>query len=128
MGARVNITSSSDEKLARARALGAWQTVNYRSTPDWEKAVLELTGGRGADLTVEVGGAGTLEKSIAATRIAGTIGLIGVLAGGQVNPRPNMAKSSEESPVGKECVITCRSRWHPSHKKTKNKNNLQPLK
>ncbi|HEY9548742.1 MAG TPA: NAD(P)-dependent alcohol dehydrogenase [Kiloniellaceae bacterium] len=93
MGARVIITSSSDEKLARARALGAWQTVNYRSTPDWEKAVLELTGGRGVDLTVEVGGAGTLEKSIAATRIAGTIGFIGVLAGGQVNPRPIMAKS-----------------------------------
>jgi NADPH:quinone reductase-like Zn-dependent oxidoreductase len=93
MGARVIITSSSDEKLARARALGAWQTVNYRTTPDWEKPVLEMTGGRGVDLTVEVGGAGTLEKSIAATRIAGTIGFIGVLAGGQVNPRPIMAKS-----------------------------------
>src|SRR3546814_15385631 len=93
MGARVIITSSSDEKLARARALGAWQTVNYRSTPDWEKAVLELTGGRGVDLTVEVGGAGTLEKSIAATRIAATIGSTGVLAGGQVNRRPIMAKS-----------------------------------
>jgi NADPH:quinone reductase-like Zn-dependent oxidoreductase len=93
MGARVIITSSSDEKLARARALGAWQTVNYRTTPDWEKPVLEMTGGRGVDLTVEVGGAGTLEKSIAATRVAGTIGFIGVLAGGQINPRPIMAKS-----------------------------------
>jgi NADPH:quinone reductase-like Zn-dependent oxidoreductase len=93
MGARVIITSSSDEKLARARELGAWQTVNYRTTPDWEKPVLEMTGGRGVDLTVEVGGAGTLEKSIAATRIAGTIGFIGVLAGGQVNPRPIMSKS-----------------------------------
>ena len=93
MGARVIITSSSDEKLERAKALGAWRTVNYRSTPDWDKAVLELTGGKGADLTVEVGGAGTLEKSIAATRIAGTIGFIGVLAGGQVNPRPIMSKS-----------------------------------
>jgi NADPH:quinone reductase-like Zn-dependent oxidoreductase len=93
MGARVIVTSSSDEKLERARALGAWQTVNYRRTPDWEKTVLEMTGGRGVDLTVEVGGAGTLEKSIAATRIAGTIGFIGVLAGGQVNPRPIMSKS-----------------------------------
>ena len=93
MGARVIITSSSDEKLARARELGAWQAVNYRQTPDWEKAVLEMTGGRGVDLTVEVGGAGTLEKSIAATRIAGTIAFIGVLAGGQVNPRPIMGKS-----------------------------------
>ncbi len=93
MGARVIITSSSDEKLARAKSLGAWQTVNYRRNPDWEEAVLELTEGRGVDLTVEVGGAGTLEKSIAATRIAGTIGLIGVLSGGTINPRPIMAKS-----------------------------------
>ncbi|MEQ8356206.1 MAG: NAD(P)-dependent alcohol dehydrogenase [Kiloniellaceae bacterium] len=93
MGARVIITSSSDDKLARARDLGAWQTVNYRTTPDWDKAVVDLTAGRGADLTVEVGGAGTLEKSIAATRVAGTIGFIGVLAGGQVNPRPIMSKS-----------------------------------
>lgn len=93
MGARVIITSSSDEKLAKAKALGAWQTVNYRTTPDWEQAVLEMTEGRGVDLTVEVGGAGTLEKSIAATRIAGTIGFIGVLAGGEVNPRPIMSKS-----------------------------------
>jgi len=93
MGARVIITSSSAEKLARARALGAWQTVNYRATPDWEKPVLEMTEGRGVDLTVEVGGAGTLQRSIAATRIAGTIAFIGVLAGGEVNPRPIMSKS-----------------------------------
>ncbi len=93
MGARVIITSSSDEKLERTKALGAWRTVNYRSTPDWEKPVLEMTEGRGVDLTVEVGGAGTLEKSIAATRIAGTIGFIGVLSGGAVNPRPIMSKS-----------------------------------
>src|SRR3546814_13153744 len=53
MGARTIVTSSSDEKLERARALGAWQTVNYRRTPDWEKAVLEMTEGRGVDLTVE---------------------------------------------------------------------------
>ena len=93
MGARAIVTSSSDEKLEDARGLGAWQTVNYRSTPDWEKAVLEMTGGRGVDLTVEVGGAGTLEKSIAATRIAGTIGLIGVLTGGRIDPTPVMRKS-----------------------------------
>lgn len=93
MGARTIVTSSSDAKLERARALGAWRTVNYRTTPDWEKEVLALTGGRGADLTVEVGGPGTLAKSIAATRVAGTIAFIGVLAGGQVDPRPIMAKS-----------------------------------
>lgn len=93
MGARAIVTSSSDAKLARARALGAWQTVNYRDTPDWEKSVLELTGGRGVDVTVEVGGGGTLEKSLAATRVAGTVGMIGVLTGGQVEPAMVMRKS-----------------------------------
>ncbi|GAB4231323.1 MAG: NAD(P)-dependent alcohol dehydrogenase [Kiloniellaceae bacterium] len=93
MGARVILTSSSEEKLERARALGAWQTVNYREVPDWEQPVLEMTEGRGVDVTVEVGGAGTLEKSIAATRVAGTIGMIGVLTGGQVNPALVMRKS-----------------------------------
>lgn len=93
MGARVIVTSSSDDKLARARTLGAWQTVNYRRTPDWEQAVLEITEERGVDLTVEVGGPGTLGKSLAATRVAGTIAFIGVLAGGQVDPLPIMRKS-----------------------------------
>ena len=92
-GARAIITSSSEEKLARARDLGAWQTINYRTTPDWETAVLDLTDGTGVDATVEVGGAGTLEKSIAATRVAGTISLIGVLTGGQINPVMIMRKS-----------------------------------
>ena len=92
-GARVIVTSSSDDKLARARELGAWQTVNYRSTPDWEQAVLELTGGRGADLVVEVGGAGTLEKSIQAVRVGGRIGLVGVLTGGRIDPTSVMRKS-----------------------------------
>ena len=92
-GARTIITSSSDEKLARARALGASETINYRTRPDWEKAVLELTAGRGVDLTVEVGGAGTLPKSIAATRVAGTIALIGVLSGGQIDPAQFMRRS-----------------------------------
>src|SRR3546814_11116128 len=62
MGARTIVTSSSDEKLERARALGAWQTVNYRRTPDWEKAVLEMTEGRGVSLTVEAGGDGPLQR------------------------------------------------------------------
>lgn len=85
-GARAIVTSSSDEKLERAKALGAWATLNYRSTPDWEQAVWELTDGRGVDHVVEVGGAGTLAKSIAASRVAGHIALIGVLSGGQINP------------------------------------------
>ncbi len=93
LGARAIVTSSSDAKLARARELGAWETANYRATPDWERVVLERTGGRGVDHAVEVGGAGTLEKSVAATRVGGSIGLIGVLAGGTVNPTAIMRKS-----------------------------------
>ena len=86
-GARVIATSSSDEKLARVRAMGADETINYRQTPDWEKEVLRLTDGVGVDHVVEVGGAGTISKSIAAARIAGKIGVIGVLAQGEgVNP------------------------------------------
>lgn len=93
MGARVIITSSSEEKLERARRMGAWRTVNYRRTPDWERPVLEMTGGHGVDLTVEVGGAGTLQRSLAATRVAGTVALIGVLTGGQIDPVSIMRKS-----------------------------------
>lgn len=93
LGARVIVTSSSDDKLVRARDMGAWQTVNYTTHPDWEKPVLELTGGRGVDAVVEVGGAGTLERSITATRVAGTIALIGVLTGGEINPSMIMRKS-----------------------------------
>lgn len=81
LGARAIITSSSDEKLERARALGAWQTINYRSTPEWGHEVRKRTGGRGVDLVVEVGGAGTLQQSLAAVRLGGRIALIGVLAG-----------------------------------------------
>ena len=85
-GARVIVTSKSNEKLARARDLGAWQTVNYREVPEWDRAVRELTDGRGVDHVVEVGGAGTLERSIGAARVGGHIALIGVLTGGQINP------------------------------------------
>jgi len=84
-GAEVFITSSSDEKLAKARALGADHTINYRTTPDWHKAVLEQTGGAGADHVVDVGGAATLDKATAAIRPSGTISMIGVL-GGAVTP------------------------------------------
>jgi NADPH:quinone reductase-like Zn-dependent oxidoreductase len=80
MGARVLITSSSAEKLERARQLGASELINYVEVPDWDRRVLELTGGVGVDHVLEVGGLGTLERSIRATRISGTISLIGVLA------------------------------------------------
>ena len=94
-GARAIVTSSSDEKLERARALGADATVNYRATPDWARAVLELTDGRGVDNVLEVGGAGTFEKSLAAARLGGRVSLIGILSGtrGQVNPLAIMRKS-----------------------------------
>ena len=81
MGATVIATSSSDEKLERARALGAEHGVNYRREEDWGRRVRDLTGGRGVDLVVEVGGPGTLPQSIAACRIGGHIALIGVLTG-----------------------------------------------
>ncbi len=81
-GARVIITSSSDKKLERARQLGASETINYSQTPDWGKYVRQLTGGRGVDLVVEVGGAGTFGQSVAALRRGGTLSLIGVLAKG----------------------------------------------
>lgn len=80
-GARVIVTSSSDEKLAAAKALGAHDTVNYRNVPDWEKQARELTGGAGVDHIIEVGGAGTLGKSLRAIRMGGAISIIGQLTG-----------------------------------------------
>lgn len=94
-GARSIVTSSSDEKLERASALGATHVINYKTTPEWGKRVLELTDGVGVDQVVEVGGAGTLVQSMEATRVGGMIGLIGILAGtdGEVNPIPVLMKS-----------------------------------
>ncbi len=94
-GARVIITSSSDEKLARARQLGADQTINYKTTPDWEKQVYQLTNRTGVDHVVEVGGAGTLPKSLQAVRIGGRVSLIGVLSGrgSEIDPMPILFKS-----------------------------------
>jgi NADPH:quinone reductase-like Zn-dependent oxidoreductase len=92
-GARVIITSSSNEKLERARQLGAHETINYLETPDWAKRVLELTGGRGADHVLEVGGPGTMEQSIEAVRVGGHIAYVGVLTGGAINPVGIMRKS-----------------------------------
>lgn len=80
LGARVIATSSSDEKLGRARDLGASDGVNYRETPEWGNRVREIAGD-GVDLVIEVGGAGTLEQSLRAVRFGGTITLIGNLAG-----------------------------------------------
>lgn len=81
LGARVIVTSSSDEKLERARRLGANDLINYKKVPDWDEKVLELTGGAGVDHVVEVGGAGTLNKAMRCARIGGQISLIGILSG-----------------------------------------------
>jgi NADPH:quinone reductase-like Zn-dependent oxidoreductase len=80
-GARVLATSSSEAKLERVRALGADWVVNYRTTPEWYRTAREVTGGLGVDLVVDVGGAATLDASVRAVRISGTVALIGVLAG-----------------------------------------------
>jgi len=93
-GTRVIATSSSDEKLERARALGASETINYATTPDWAERALELTGGAGIDHVVEVGGLGTMEQSFKAARPGGTVSLIGVLTGfdTKIDPHPAMVK------------------------------------
>ena len=95
MGARTIVTSSSDDKLEKMKALGASDVINYRTNPEWDAAVLELTAGSGVDRVVEVGGPGTFDRSVNAVRVGGIIGLIGVLTGvsGATNPTPIMAKS-----------------------------------
>lgn len=95
-GARVIVTSSSDEKLDRARSLGAWRGINYKRHPDWHEQVLEITGGAGATHVIETGGPGTLGKSMQAVGFGGHIALIGVLAGpeGDTAPHPLMFKGA----------------------------------
>ena len=85
-GARVILTSSSDAKGARAKALGADAVINYRTHPEWHQQVLELTDGHGVDLVIEVGGPGTFERSIKSTRVGGTLALIGLLDMGKEPP------------------------------------------
>jgi NADPH:quinone reductase-like Zn-dependent oxidoreductase len=92
-GARVIATSSSDDKLRRAKALGASDGINYRTHPEWHEQVLALTNGRGVDHVVEVGGAGTLGRSVEATRVGGQVHLIGVLTGGEINPTPILRRN-----------------------------------
>lgn len=94
-GARVIVTSSSDEKLERARKLGADETINYKAIPNWEEQVYELTDGIGVDQVIEVGGAGTLPQSLRSVRHGGRVSLIGVLtgAGSEINPMPVLQKS-----------------------------------
>lgn len=87
-GLRAIVTSSSDAKLERARALGADAAINYRTHPQWQDEALRLTGGRGVDAVLEVGGAGTLARSIGATAMNGTVAIIGGVSGfgGEFDP------------------------------------------
>ncbi|WAJ71651.1 zinc-dependent alcohol dehydrogenase family protein [Catenovulum adriaticum] len=94
-GLKSIVISSSDEKLAKAKKLGATHTINYKTTEHWDKAALDLTQGEGVDIVVEVGGAGTLEKSLNALKVNGVVSLIGILTGveGKINPFPILTKS-----------------------------------
>jgi len=90
LGAFAIVTSSSTQKLERARALGADATISYRDTPEWGRSVREIAGGDGVDHIVEVGGQQTLPQSLRAIRPGGTISLIGVLSGPAMDARLGM--------------------------------------
>ncbi len=94
-GLRIILLSSSDEKLARARELGASETINYRRSPSWEQEVRQLTDGKGVDHVIEVGGSGTMPRSLRAVRMDGTISVIGALSGADptVSPVPILMNS-----------------------------------
>jgi NADPH:quinone reductase-like Zn-dependent oxidoreductase len=101
-GARAIVTSSSDEKLAKARHLGAWEGINYKTHPEWQKEVARLTGGRGVDCVIEVGGVGTLARSYESLGFGGKIALIGFLGGfvGEQNPVGLMMKGGSLHGIG----------------------------
>ena len=88
LGATVILTSSSDEKLEIGSRLGATHLINYRTNPEWDAEVKRITNGRGADLVVDLGGPETLAKSVRASRMGGTVAVIGVLTGFDVAPIP----------------------------------------
>lgn len=80
VGATVIATSSSDDKLNKAKKMGAKHLINYRTSPNWEEDVLKVTNGKGVDMVIEVGGSSTIEKSLASTKHGGTIAMVGVLS------------------------------------------------
>ena len=108
-GAKVIVTSSSDKKLARAKAMGADEGINYKTTPEWEKEVLRINGG-GVDHVVEVGGPGTIGKSFKAVKAGGQVYLIGILDmgdGGRADLMPVLMRSIRLSgiTVGSEAMF-----------------------
>ena len=100
MGIRAIITSSSDEKLKQAKALGAACGINYRTTPEWQKAAMDFTAGRGVDHVIEVGGAATLTRSFGAIRVGGKISMIGGLSGGATELNPGLIFSRRANVQG----------------------------
>ncbi len=124
MGARVIITSSSDDKLERARSLGADDIINYRTSPGWGRQVLALTKGRGVDHVVEVGGPGTLGQSLQAVRVGGHVALIGVLTGfdGQVPTGLLMAKQARL-----QGLVVGNRRQQQEYVAALEQNNLRPV-
>ncbi len=95
IGARVIATSSNDAKLERLREMGASDVINYKTTAKWDARVLELTDGQGVNHVVEVGGPGTLARSLSAVKTGGIVSLIGILTGmGEVNPMPILFKNA----------------------------------
>jgi NADPH:quinone reductase-like Zn-dependent oxidoreductase len=122
-GAKTIITSSSDEKLERAKELGADFTINYKNEPDWDKKVLEITEKRGVDHVVEVGGAGTMQKSINAVKMGGHIAVIGVLAGkSDFNPTSILMKA-----VRMQGIFVGSREMFESMNKAIAENNLKPV-
>jgi NADPH:quinone reductase-like Zn-dependent oxidoreductase len=100
MGIIAVVTSSSDAKLARAKALGAACGINYKTTPDWDKAAVEFTGGRGVDHVLEVGGGATLTRSFGAIRHGGKISIIGSVSGGATELNPGLIFSKRANVQG----------------------------
>ncbi len=100
-GLNTIITSSSDEKLARAQALGARALINYRQTTEWQDEVLRITGGQGVDIVLEVGGEDTLPRSLAATGFGGSVIVIGGLSGfGGANVEPGSLIAGAKKLIG----------------------------
>jgi NADPH:quinone reductase-like Zn-dependent oxidoreductase len=100
MGIVAIVTSSSDEKLARAKAIGAAFGINYKTTPEWDKAARDFTGGRGVDQVLEVGGVATLTRSFSAIRHGGKISIIGSVSGGATELNPGLIFSKRANVQG----------------------------
>lgn len=100
MGIVAIVTSSSDEKLTRAKAIGAAFGINYKTTPEWDKAARDFTGGRGVDQVLEVGGVATLTRSFGAIRHGGKISIIGGVSGGATELNPGLIFSKRANVQG----------------------------